>query len=191
MHGDGTLTPMDYLCNASRMKRRAIAALIAAFITLVVMYGRPGADTVAPTDAVQSGALYPVVAVVDGDTIRVKRNGVVEPVRFIGIDTPEIAHEDRRGECYGDEASARAKELLAWRDILLEYDATQGERDTYDRILAYPILEDGTNVNEVLVREGFAREYTFAAPYKYQKLFRDAENEAKREQRGLWGVCKR
>jgi micrococcal nuclease len=182
---------MDYLFNTSRTKRRAAAALLGALLTLFVMYGRQGADTAVPTNAAQSDALYPVVAVVDGDTIRVERNGVVEPVRFIGIDTPEIPLPDKAGECFGTEASKRTRELLKDMSVQLEFDTTQGERDTYGRLLAYPFLEDGTNVGELLVREGFAREYTYAAPYVYQEAFRAAARDAKRETRGLWGACKR
>ncbi|MFM2374267.1 MAG: hypothetical protein RLZZ234_262 [Candidatus Parcubacteria bacterium] len=174
-----------------RNTRRLIAALIASLITLVVVYGKPGADTQVPGEIVVSEALHPVVAVVDGDTIRVERHGVVEPVRFIGIDTPEIPLPDKVGECFGTEAKTRAHELLSGTQVRLEYDPSQGERDTYGRLLAYPFLEDGTNVGELLVREGFAREYTFAAPYAYQEVYRAAARDAKRETRGMWGACKR
>lgn len=50
-------------------------------------------STVKPTatEVVVEGDLATVVSIVDGDTITVELNGVVEPVRYIGIDTPESA----------------------------------------------------------------------------------------------------
>jgi micrococcal nuclease len=58
-------------------------------------------------------------------------------------------------------------------------------------LLAYVFLEDGTNVNEYLIRNGYAYEYTYGVPYTYQTLFKEAQLEAQKEKRGLWadGVC--
>ncbi len=53
-----------------------------------------------------------VVRNVDGDTIVVEIDGREEPVRFIGIDTPESVAQDRPVECFGVEAKARTAELL-------------------------------------------------------------------------------
>ena len=68
----------------------------------------------------------------------------------------------------------------------LEADSTQEERDRYDRLLRYVILEDGTNFNEMMIREGYAHEYTYKVPYKYSIDFKNAEKDARSNQRGLW-----
>ena len=69
----------------------------------------------------------------------------------------------------------------------LEIDTTQGERDRYDRILAYVRREDGLFVNQQLVAEGYAHEYTYQGnPYTYQADFRAAEQAAREQQKGLW-----
>ena len=47
-----------------------------------------------------------IVRPVDGDTVVVALSGVDEPVRLIGIDTPESVARDRPIECYGPEAKA-------------------------------------------------------------------------------------
>ena len=55
---------------------------------------------------------YEVVRIVDGDTIRVRYNGTVEPVRLIGVDSPETVHPNKPVEFYGVEASNFTKNLL-------------------------------------------------------------------------------
>ena len=42
---------------------------------------------------------------VDGDTAKFVIDGEVKTVRFLSINTPEIAHDDQEAEPYGNEAS--------------------------------------------------------------------------------------
>ena len=53
---------------------------------------------------------FPVVKVVDGDTVVIERNGKNETLRLIGMDAPETTTL-RKGvvECFGKEASRRAE----------------------------------------------------------------------------------
>jgi micrococcal nuclease len=148
-----------------------------------------------PTAAVQARADMPppsglqaatVARVVDGDTIEVSLNGAVEDVRLIGINTPETVDPSSPVECFGPEASNRAKELLTGATVYLEADASQDERDRYDRLLRYVWLPDGTLVNLQLVREGYAFEYTYTTPYHYQAEFQRAQGEADTQDVGLW-----
>lgn len=136
--------------------------------------------------------LFLVTKVVDGDTIKVDMEGKNETVRLIGMDTPESVDPRRPVQCFGKEASGYAKNLLNEKYVKLQSDPTQGDRDTYKRLLRYIFLEDGTNVNELLIRNGFAHEYTYRVPYAYQKEFKGAEREARNAKRGLWadGACK-
>lgn len=134
----------------------------------------------------QSDDLYEVVKVVDGDTLTVKIDGKNETLRLIGINTPETVDPRKPVQCFGKEASNKAKELLNGKKVRLESDSTQDDRDKYDRLLRYVILEDGTNFNKMMIREGYAHEYTYNNPYKYWTDFKDAEREARTNQRGLW-----
>ncbi len=59
----------------------------------------------------------------------------------------------------------------------------------YDRLLRYVVLSDGTNFGEYMIKNGFANEYTYNKPYKYQVLFKDAEKYAKNNKLGLWSGC--
>jgi micrococcal nuclease len=127
-----------------------------------------------------------VVAVVDGDTVDVNLDGTVERVRMIGIDTPETVRPNTPVECFGKEASAYTKALLERQAVYVEEDPSQDSRDQYGRLLAYVWLEDGRMANLALVDGGYAYEYTYDQPYKYQRQFRQAQQDAQASQRGLW-----
>jgi micrococcal nuclease len=131
-----------------------------------------------------------VLRVVDGDTIKVLIQNKEDTVRLVGIDAPETIDIKKPIQCFGKEASEKAKEVLTNKTIILESDSTQGDRDDYGRLLRYVFLEDGTNFDKFMISEGYAREYTFKGnPYKYQSEFIQAEAKAKEENRGLWDSC--
>lgn len=129
-----------------------------------------------------------VSKVVDGDTIELE-NGKV--VRFVGIDTPETVDPRRPVGCFGKEASNETKGLLSGKKVILQKDVS--ETDKYKRLLRYVFLplEDGQTlfVNDYLVREGFAKVYTYPPDVKFNEQFRQAEKEARESKKGLWGKC--
>jgi micrococcal nuclease len=134
---------------------------------------------------------YPVMKVVDGDTIDVQIDGKVERLRLIGINTPETVDPRKPVECFGKEASAKAKELLTGEEVELESDPTQDDRDKYGRLLRYVTTKDGLFYNLEIIRQGYAYEYTYDVPYAHQKEFKAAQSEAKNSGKGLWadGAC--
>lgn len=129
---------------------------------------------------------FPVTSVTDGDTIRVTIEGGSTRVRLIGIDTPEVNDPRKPVQCFGQEASRRAHDLMDGTQVWLEYDPSQSRRDRYGRTLAYVWLSDAVLVNEKMVHEGYAHEYTYEAPYKYRDAFISAQQEARTAERGLW-----
>lgn len=135
--------------------------------------------------------LSEVVRVVDGDTITVNLMGKKETLRLIGINSPETVDPRKSVECFGKEASNFAKLILTNTKVRLEADPSQGERDKYGRLLRYVFLPDGTDFNRLMIKNGFAYEYTYNLPYKYQIDYKKAQNLAKNSKVGLWqvGVC--
>ena len=129
---------------------------------------------------------YKVTKVTDGDTLHILINGIDEKVRLIGINTPETVDPRKSVECFGKEAAKRMEELAGGKIVYLEYDSTQSARDTYGRILAYVYLEDGEMINRKMIAEGYAYEYTYLTPYKYQKEFRELQTFARISHYGLW-----
>ena len=56
-------------------------------------------------------------------------------------------------------AKSYARTLMAGETVTLDPEPRQGDRDKYGRLLRYVILDDGTNVNEAMVRRGYAHVY--------------------------------
>jgi len=152
--------------------------------------GTPFTPATLTTKSEDSG-LFNVVKVVDGDTLSVNINGKITTLRLIGINTPETVDPRKPVECFGREASAKAHALLDGKRVRLEYDQSQGVLDKYGRTLAYVFLEDGLFFNKYMIAEGYAYEYTYNLPYKYQAEFKQAQKDAEVGEKGLWapGVC--
>jgi micrococcal nuclease len=158
-----------------------VALLLLAVLALVGLCGSGCALHAAPPPSrIEVGLLR----VVDGDTIWVRMpDGTEEKVRYIGIDTPEVAHEGTRAEYLGEEASARNALLLGSDPLSLELDVE--ERDPYGRLLAY-VWAGETLINERLVLEGYARAHNYPPNLSRQPQLREAERKARAAQVGLW-----
>lgn len=129
---------------------------------------------------------YPVVDVVDGDTIKVEVDGERVTVRIIGIDTPETEDPRKPVQCFGREATERAEALLGGRQVWLRADPTQDEVDRYGRRLAHVWLDDATLFEWVMVADGYAHQYTYDVPDEHHDALVDAERQARDAGRGLW-----
>ena len=136
-----------------------------------------------------------VIKVVDGDTIAVSINGQNETIRIIGINTPETVDPRKTVECFGIEASNKAKEYFKNNDykVWLEEDPAQGDRDKYQRLLRYVFSENGTqDYGLTMIKTGYAYEYTYSTQYKYQADYKDAQTYAQNNKLGLWAdnICR-
>ena len=119
---------------------------------------------------------------VDGDTVLLVGG---ERIRYIGVDTPELHHPRKPVQWYAREAKEFNQRLVEGKKVRLEYDVQR--KDRYRRTLAYVFLEDGTFVNEELLREGYARLLTIPPDVKHVGQFVKAQQEAREAGRGLWG----
>lgn len=155
-----------------------------------------------------------VEEVTDGDTIRVIEPEQVgdpdpwwEPVRMIGVDSPERSGPFTDEECYGPEASAFLAELLPeGATVYLQSDIDEDnpeddtlnadgiEVDDFDRILVHVYLRaDGTDdyylVTEILALGGYVDVRDYGDNSYFAGELQDAEDLARAEGRGLWGAC--
>ena len=78
--------------------------------------------------------------------------------------------------------------LVKDKYVRLEKDSIQPDRDGFGRLLRYVYLENGTLINEEMVKRGYAFAYK---KYNSNKLndFIKLEKKAKSERLGLWGSC--
>jgi endonuclease YncB( thermonuclease family) len=95
-----------------------------------------------------------VVSVLDGDTLEVLHNHHPERIRLSRID----CHE--KGQAYGNNAKHAASKLPFGKEVTLQ---THGQ-DKYGRTLGDVFLLDGTNLNHMLVKDGWWWWYRKYAP---------------------------
>lgn len=166
-----------------------VIGIIAALVAVILYFQRPPQNPGRYAELIKENVLYKVVKVLDGDTLIANVSGHEVTVRLIGIDTPEVVDPRKPVQCYGPEASAKAKELLNGKEIYIEKEATK-TYDKYGRTLGYARFSDKTLYNEKMIQEGYAREYTFnKEKYKYQKEFKADQKEAQKKKLGLWEKC--
>ncbi len=82
--------------------------------------------------------------------------------------------------------------MLNGKRVFLVRDGNQDDRDRYGRLLRFVFLKNKSNVNETLVRGGFAtyeEQYPIAQPFRGE--LEEAESAAKEGDAGLWGGCPR
>src|SRR5215203_5285556 len=139
----------------------------------------------------QTSQTVTVERVVDGDTIDV--NPAVdntESVRLIGVDTPETVDPSEPVEPFGREASAFTKEQLEGKRVTLTFD--EERTDPFGRALAYvQISGQGETFNETLLRQGYAQLEIVSPNDRLEASFRQAQDEARQADRGIWGLPKR
>lgn len=130
---------------------------------------------------------YAIKAFNDGDTIVVDMGGTDETIRFIGVDTPETHKPNSPIECYGPAAAAYTKKRIGESRVRLVSDRLTTNRDRYNRLLRYVVLEDGTTLNQELVAKGYGFAYDF--PFARNQEFHDTMTAARTRKNGLWGSC--
>jgi len=163
-------------------------------LALALVLGACARRQTAATAAIpgQQGRGVPatVTHVVDGDTVDLEfPGGATERGRLLGIDTPETVKPDTPVQCFGPEASARTKVLLApGTEVLVQRDAEA--RDRYGRLLVYLWRrQDGLFVNRSLVADGFARTLSIAPNTSHRADLAAASSQAATAHTGLWGAC--
>ncbi|MHC1779605.1 MAG: thermonuclease family protein [Bacteroidales bacterium] len=130
---------------------------------------------------------YKVIKVTDGDTFVIDDGSEKGArVRLIGVDTPESRKTGRKVVgYYGKEAKEFSTNFLLNKRVRIEYDVNK--YDQYMRLLGYVYLEDGTFVNEYLVKNGYAMVMTVPPNVKFSELFLRCQQEAREKNLGLWG----
>jgi micrococcal nuclease len=122
-----------------------------------------------------------VSSVIDGDTMRIKYQGKTQSIRLLGIDAPESTKTRYKYlECFGTEAKNYLKSLVDKKKITFQFDPAQDQKDIYDRLLAYVFLNDEL-INQTMIEDGYAKEYTYKTTYTYQSQFKQAEELAQEQ----------
>jgi endonuclease YncB( thermonuclease family) len=150
------------------------------FLLSLVLACRPGAQPYCTAESFDEIAM--VRYVYDGDTLQLKDG---RKVRLIGINTPELAHDDRSAKPFAGEAK-KALEQLFTKDKTVALVYGEDKKDRYGRLLAHLFLADGNNVQAVLLRAGVANAINIPPNTSYASCYLEMENSARCNSKGLW-----
>jgi micrococcal nuclease len=158
---------------------------ILAVAALAFLGDRPVSHGSPAGEPAETG-MVAVTRVTDGDTIHVVYRGRDEPVRLIGVDTPEVSWYGGRAGCFGAQAGRYTRGRLSGRTVRLAFDVDL--RDRYGRLLAY-VYVGSELFNLTLVRLGYATADRVPPDTRMAGTFAAAEDDARSADRGLWAAC--
>ncbi|MGZ3693679.1 MAG: thermonuclease family protein [Bdellovibrionota bacterium] len=120
-----------------------------------------------------------VVAVTDGDTVKVLRpDKTLEKIRLLGIDAPE------KNQDFGQKSKQALINKIAGKEVKVEF----SKHDRYGRLLG-KIWQGTEDVNLSQVRAGMAwhyKQYSKEQPAGDAEVYAAAEAQAKAALSGLW-----
>lgn len=146
----------------------------------------PAAATTGDCPSARIDAYARSAYIFDGDTLRLADG---RRVRLVGIDTPEIAHEQRAAQPLADAARAMLARLAPPGSRLgLRYAAERHDR--YGRTLAHLFIDDGANIQTQLLNAGLATSLAMPPNLWSVDCYAAAEHRARRARRGLWALAR-
>lgn len=169
---------------------------LARVLALLVLAITPAACTPLAPTTVTPPPIQEVATVdyvIDGDTIDViTPSGETHRVRLLGINTPEVSHDDEPGQCGGEEAAEQLRALLPeGTRVHLQSDTAADDEDRYGRLLRYVELETGDDAGYELVSAGYAHAWVPASAPDPDRIdaYQDATDAAEEGNVGSWATC--
>lgn len=159
------------------MKRFLLSLLLTGIAVLAPVYA------VCPPDRIDAEAFVKYVH--DGDTLILADKS---KLRIIGIDTPELARDNKPAEALAIEARNFVRRLLKQngKTLKLRYDAES--RDQYQRRLAHVFIADNRNLSEILLQNGLATLLMIPPNLWHLECYAAAEKQARLQNKGLWAL---
>ena len=119
----------------------------------------------------------------DGDSLKLTDQ---RKIRLIGINTPELARDDQPEQAFAQAARKRLHDEIkrANNQVGLVYDAKL--KDRHGRTLAHLFLKDGTNITELLLRQGLGSLVAISPNLEYNECYVDAQQHARKNELNLW-----
>jgi endonuclease YncB( thermonuclease family) len=129
-----------------------------------------------------------VIAVLDGDTVLIRRDGGLVKIRLAEIDAPEVGHagmggkapDPQKAQSFGETSKRSLSGMVLGKQVRITTQAV----DQYGRMVAHLGL-DGLDVNAEQVRRGMAWEYSH---YHGNKVLVALQRQARQAPRGLWAL---
>lgn len=117
-----------------------------------------------------------IIAVLDGDTVLIRRDGDLIKIRLADIDAPEHA------QAFGEASKQSLSGMVQGKQVNVVSRAI----DQYGRMVAYLSI-DGMDVNNEQIKRGMAWEYS---SFHRNHALRSMQSEARSSRLGLWSQGK-
>lgn len=152
---------------------------------IILLAGSPRPATASACPATKTSERVHVIYIYDGDTVKLSDG---RRLRLIGINTPELGHNDQPTQPLAESARSALQQLLDSnnRTLLLQYG--EQDHDHYGRLLAHAFLEDGDNVAVQLLQQGLATTLVVPPNSWSADCYQQIENEARLDRKGLWAL---
>ena len=135
--------------------------------------------------AIAFAGQFKVTRVVDGDTIKISRDGTTITVRLVGIDAPETSKKKNEpGQPFSRKSTKHLASLVLNKYVTVKSYGT----DRYGRTLGV-VFVDGVNVSLEMVKVGLAEVYR-GKPASGLDMdpYWEAEAAAKKTRTGIWSL---
>ena len=156
------------------------APRLGAFFVFLIWLSPASADSCSPPAATEP---VQVRYVHDGDSLVLADN---KKIRLIGINTPEIAHQDQPTQALAIKARDRLRQLLFQQGNRAQLIYGEQRQDRHKRNLAHLWLADGSNLTAELLREGLGWAIAIPPNVRYLDCYLESEKTARRASRGVW-----
>jgi endonuclease YncB( thermonuclease family) len=154
------------------------------FLFLIAVFpGSAQAETACP--ARQPDETARVRYVHDGDTVHLEDG---RKVRLIGINAPELAHDDTPAQAFAIEARDALRAAIASHDYRVGLVYGTERHDRYGRTLAHLFTPDGDNLQARLLLQGMAAAIAHPPNIAYSDCYAMQEQSARCKGAGIWST---
>lgn len=126
-----------------------------------------------------------IKSVIDGDTVILADN---RHIRLIGINTPEINYRNKSRSEPGAEKAKVALIKLFHEQARFKLRYGKERLDKHGRTLAHIYLENGLNIQAVMLKRGLALPLRIPPNLSLSKCYAAAALLARNKQKGLWSL---
>lgn len=156
------------------------APRVGAFFILLIRLSTASADNCSPPATAEP---VQVRYVHDGDSLVLADD---KKIRLIGINTPELAHQDQPTQALAIKARNHLRQLLFQQGNRARLIYGEQQQDRHRRNLAHLWLADGRNLTAELLREGLAWAIAIPPNVRYLDCYLESEKTARTASRGVW-----
>ena len=142
-----------------------------------------------PVENFEDDMSYPVVSVIDGNTVVIDNNGRNIECRLIGVRISRVGYGAGQDIVdFADEAHKFTKNLLLGETVYLRSDPNMKDSSGKQMVYLYR-APDGLFVNLEIIRQGYG--HASLTKFKFNELFRHYETKAFEERKGAYEQLKR